>query len=77
MIARFYVKTRRNNISETALPTKISKFQKHLSKSPQKPLSTTQKWFFGHFTYEKNFYVKFSLCPILPFGILMVLRALF
>ena len=31
-------------------------------KSPQKPLLATQKCFFGHFTYNKNFYVKFSLC---------------
>ena len=27
-------------------------------KSPQKPLSTTRKWFFSHFTQIKNFYAN-------------------
>ena len=60
--------------SENAFQYKLP--PKTWEKSPQKPLLTTQKCFFGHFTYKKN-YVKLSLCPILPFGILMVPRPLF
>ena len=69
--------------SETALLITISKFRKHFStqttppktweKSPQKPLSATGKWLFGHFAQKKNFYANTPNRGFAPFGILNML----